>query len=284
MEDPCTLYLDLVMRSVTNYIYGPAEPGFDEQARVNGKDLPHTAQTMVGLKRLEALLEKIKVVLETGVGGDLVEAGVWRGGTSILMRATLKAFGVTDRLVWVADSFEGMPPPDPIQYPVDAGSTLHDIPELAVPLEEVKGHFNRYGLLDSQVRFLKGWFRETLAEAPISNIAVLCLDSGMYESTMNILENLYPKLSPGGFVIMNDYALHGCRKAVEDFRRLHRITASIQPSDWSGAFWQRPMDRQASPGFIAAAHRQESSRAGHNVTLAVQESGDVERFAHGTLQ
>jgi hypothetical protein len=194
---------------------------------------------MVGFHRLDALQKLVLKALRDEIKGDLVEAGTWRGGTSILMRAALKACNVSDRTVWVADSFEGMPAPDTSKYPTDAGSTLHAIGELAVPLEEVKANFGRYELLDSQVRFLKGWFRETLPSAPISQIAVLCVDAGMYESTMNVLEHLYPKVSPGGFIILNDYALGGCRKAAEDYRSSHGITEKIESIDWSGAFWQR---------------------------------------------
>jgi Macrocin-O-methyltransferase (TylF) len=82
------------------------------------------------------------------------------------MRAILKARAVTDHIVWVADSFSGLPPPDTARYPHDEGITLHQFPQLALPLERVQDNFLRYGLLDSQVRFLKGWFRDTLPAAP----------------------------------------------------------------------------------------------------------------------
>jgi O-methyltransferase len=91
---------------------------------------------------------------------------------------------------------------------------LHKARELAVSLEQVKANFDRYGLLDDQVRFLKGWFRDTLPVAPIERLAVLRLDGDMYESPMDTLVNLYPKLSEGGYVIVDDYgAIPACRQA-----------------------------------------------------------------------
>jgi O-methyltransferase len=156
------------------------------------------------------------------------------------MRGVLKIFGSTERVVWVADSFQGLPKPDPEQYPADAGDRHWTRPELAVSLEEVKANFARYGLLDDQVRFLVGWFRDTLPAAPMSQLAVLRLDGDMYESTMDGLLHLYPKLSRGGYVILDDYgAVPGCRAAVEDFRREHGIDEPVERIDWTGVFWQR---------------------------------------------
>src|SRR6266446_863938 len=165
--------------------------------RMEGRIWPLVAHTMIGLKRLDNLEFCIEQVVTNGVVGDLIETGVWRGGAAIFMRAVLKAYGVTDRYVWVADSFEGLPPPNTGKYPYDAGDTLHEARELVVSLEQVKANFERYGLLDGQVRFLKGWFCDTLPGAPIERLAVLRLDGDMYQSTMDALVNLYPKLSEG---------------------------------------------------------------------------------------
>ena len=196
--------------------------------------------TMAGFKRLDNVQYCVERVLEDDVPGDLLEAGVWRGGVAILMRALLAVHDVSTRTVWVADSFEGLPPPDPERYPADAGLLLNSLDELRVSLDQVRSHFERYGLLDEQVRFLKGWFRDTLAAAPISQLAVLRLDGDLYESTMDGLKALYPKLSVGGYVIIDDYgALSACREAVHDYRRAHAITDPIVPVDWTAAFWRR---------------------------------------------
>lgn len=208
--------------------------------RMEGRIWPLVAHTMIGLKRLDNLEFCIEHVITNGVIGDLIETGVWRGGATIFMRAVLKAFGVTDRYVWVADSFAGLPPPDTGKYPHDTGDRLHESRELAVSLEEVKTNFDRYGLLDDQVRFLKGWFRDTLPVAPIERLAVLRLDGDMYESTMDTLVNLYPKLSDGGYAIVDDYgAIPACRQAVNDYRSANAITEKIRNIDWTGIFWQK---------------------------------------------
>ena len=111
------------------------------------------------------------------------------------MRAILKAYGVTDRRVLAADSFDGLPAPNPLQFPQDADDTHHKNAYLAVSLGEVKANFERYGLLDEQVMFIKGWFRDTLPDVPADALAVLRLDGDMYESTWDALANLFPKLS-----------------------------------------------------------------------------------------
>jgi O-methyltransferase len=105
----------------------------------------------------------------------------------------------------------------------------------------VQANFARYGLLDGQVRFLPGWFRDTLPCAPIEHLALMRLDGDLYESTIIALESLYPKLSPGGFVIIDDYDGWdpGCRTAVHDFRDRHGIEAPIVHIDWAGVWWQR---------------------------------------------
>jgi len=156
------------------------------------------------------------------------------------MRGILKAYGISDRRVWVADSFAGLPPPDREKYPADSGDILHTIPQLAVSLDDVKANFARYGLLDEQVRFLKGWFKDTLPSAPIERLAVARLDGDMYESTMDALNALYPKLSPGGFLIVDDYgSVAACAQAVTDYRQRHGIDETIQKIDNDGVFWQR---------------------------------------------
>jgi len=208
-------------------------------ARQEGRDWPLEAETMVGLKRLDNLQHCVTSVIRNGVPGDLIETGVWRGGSSIFMRAILKAYGDTSRTVWLADSFRGLPPPDPARYPVDEGDTLWKYSELAIPMEQVKANFSRYGLLDDQVAFLPGWFRDTLPTAPMERIAVLRLDGDLYESTMEALVALYPKVTAGGFVIVDDYGLPTCRAAIEDYRLAQGITDPIQLIDWTGAFWQR---------------------------------------------
>ncbi|HKS10666.1 MAG TPA: TylF/MycF/NovP-related O-methyltransferase, partial [Pyrinomonadaceae bacterium] len=168
------LYLDLLKKCLTRSIFGekyrslPADNNnlvlktvgkwlanqdlqivraakFDQRAREEGLDWPEEGETMIGLKRLQNLQDCITDVVQQNVPGDLIETGVWRGGAAIFMRAVLKALGDKDRTVWLADSFEGLPPPSPDLYPADKGADFHlsnDV--LGVSLENVKANFARY--------------------------------------------------------------------------------------------------------------------------------------------
>jgi O-methyltransferase len=214
---------------------------FDAEKRTNGRDWPSHAITMIGTKRLDNLRYCVETILKENVPGDVIETGVWRGGGSIFMRAILKAHGDETRNVWCADSFKGLPQPNVEKYPQDNGLVWHLEDELAVPLETVKDNFRKFDLLDDQVKFLPGWFKDTLGAAPIDKISVLRLDGDMYESTMDALNPLYRKLSPGGFVVIDDYGITQdcCRGAIHDFRAAHSITEPIIDIDGWGAYWRR---------------------------------------------
>lgn len=241
--DARALYLDLMKRCLLNLIYSEQEQKlkpFDGQQRIEGREWPALAQTMIGWKRLENLQTCIEDIISRGTPGDLIETGVWRGGALIFMRAVLKAYGIGGRSVWGADSFQGLPPPDAQRYPADAGDLTYTYRELATSLDEVRANFEKYGLLDEQVRFLPGWFRETLPSAPVEELALVRLDGDMYESTYIALESLYPKLSRGGYLVVDDYgAVPACRSAVQDFRRIHGVKEEIVKIDWTGVYWQR---------------------------------------------
>jgi O-methyltransferase len=214
----------------------------DGAARSVGGDYPSDAETMIGMARLTNIEQCLIDLLERDIPGDVIETGVWRGGAVIFMRAVLRAYGDQTRVVWAADSFEGLP-----------SATLSDretgadhfwkIAHLAVSEDEVRANFEKYGLLDERVRFLRGWFRDTLATAPIERLSLLRLDGDMYESTMDALSALYPKLSPGGYVIVDDYAITACRNAVEDYRREFAIEDPIEQIDWTGVFWKKSAGR-----------------------------------------
>jgi hypothetical protein len=243
------LYLDLLKRCLTRTLFPDGCVNlelvptglYDPVARESGQDWPAEAETMIGWKRLSHLEQCVTEVIKDEVPGDLVETGVWRGGASILMRAVLKAHSDSFRRVWLFDSFEGLPRADSASYPADQGDTLANFNAyLGVSLDRVQENFTRYGLLDDQVRFVKGWFKDTVPAAQLDTIAVLRLDGDMYESTVQVLEGFYEKVSLGGFVIVDDYgALANCRAAVHDFRSKYGIADEIQPIDWTGAFWRR---------------------------------------------
>lgn len=207
--------------------------------REGGQDWPRNAETMIGNRRLDNLQFCVESVLADSVPGDLIETGVWRGGASIFMRAVLAAHGITDRTVWVADSFQGLPEPDAERYPLDEGDRLWTVEFLAVSAETVRRNFERYGLLDDQVQLLEGWFADTLPRAPIERLAVVRLDGDMYSSTWDAITALYPKLSPGGFLIVDDYGLPGCNQAVHDYRSQEGITDPIEDIDGAWAYWRK---------------------------------------------
>lgn len=204
--------------------------------RQEGNDHPTLfGFTMIGYDRLENVRKCIEDVLKNNVPGDFIETGVWRGGTTIFMRALLELYRVTDRTVWVADSFEGMPVPKSNQDGMDLSYSKH----LNVSLEQVKRNFDRFGLLDDQVRFLKGWFCDTLPNAPIERLAILRLDGDLYSSTMDVLHSLYHRVSPGGYVIIDDYySWESCRRAVSDFLQEKGIDARIERTDRHGVYWK----------------------------------------------
>lgn len=214
----------------------------DPAARAEGRDWPPTAETMIGRSRLDNVRWACETALAGDVTGDFAETGVWRGGATILMAGVLAAHGDTSRRVWVADSFEGLPEPDPTNYPADAGQDLWSTLEvLKVDPDTVRSNFERYDLWSDQVRLLVGWFSDTLPAAPIEELAVLRLDGDLYESTWDALVSLAPKVSPGGFVIVDDYGgWPPCRAAVDDYRAEHRIDAPINQIDWTGIWWRNP--------------------------------------------
>lgn len=240
------LYLDLLIKTLANTIYRDAsthpqnEGPFREELRAEGRDWPAIAHTMVGLRRLENLRDLAQRALDEEISGDFIEAGVWRGGCCILMRGVLAANGVKDRKVYAADSFAGLPPPDPRRYPQDDCWNFHRHKQLAVSLGQVKSNFARYGLLDGQVVFVEGPFRDTLPSLEAGPFSLIRLDGDWYESTYVALDALYPKLSPGGFVIVDDFHLiPPCRQAVVDYRSQNEITAAMHDVDWNASWWQK---------------------------------------------
>lgn len=240
------LYLDLLEAELTGTLHSDvsaapwAKDKFDAGRREIGRDWPKTALTMIGSARIRNLRQLCERALSDDIPGDFIETGVWRGGACIYMKGMLAAYGDTSRRVFVADSFKGLPPPDQ-SFPSDAGDQHHLFEQLAVARDEVQANFARFGLLDERVVFLEGWFKDTLPLAPIERLAVLRLDGDMYESTIQALDALYPKVSPGGFVIIDDYVLPPCAEAVNDYRRKHGIAAPIQEVDGAAVWWQVPI-------------------------------------------
>jgi O-methyltransferase len=214
---------------------------YDPKLREVGRDWPARAESMIGLRRMENIEYCVRTVLEDDVPGDLIETGVWRGGACIFMKASLMAGGDTTRTVWVADSFQGLPKPNSSQFPADADDDLHERGGLSVGADQVRHNFERYGVYDERVKFLVGWFKDTLPTAPIETLSLMRLDGDMYESTWQAIEALYPKLSPGGFCIIDDFGSHQSQAglAIHDYRRDHNIDEPIEDIDGFGAYWRK---------------------------------------------
>jgi len=253
------LYLDLLKKSLTDTLFNQEPNADDSQDRFIPDFVQHyirgAAITMLPIVRLDNLQHCVETVIKDSIPGDLIETGVWRGGATMFMQGILKASGIRDRNVWVADSFEGLPVPDEKECPLEARA--HSGPvmsklfnHLAVGIEDVKRNFEAYGLMDENVHFLKGWFKDTLPTAPIERLAVMRLDGDYYESTRDALRNLYHRLEVGGFVIIDDYGEDTwtyCRKAVEEFRQEHNITDPLIRVDSKCYFWRRESHLPSTP-------------------------------------
>jgi len=213
--------------------------------RLNGGDWPTDdpeALTMIGMQRMRNIYALTADLLSRRVPGNFMECGVWRGGAAIYMRKLLNLYGggQADRYVILADSFEGLPPMEARTHSadhLDFGSNS----VLAVSLWEVMKNFSS---TPGPVKWLPGWLKDTLPDfgnRGLAPLALLRIDCDLYESTMCCLENLYQYVSPGGYVIVDDYALSPCRMAVEEFRSTVSLNDSpLIKIDWTGVYWRKP--------------------------------------------
>ncbi|HEY1358010.1 MAG TPA: TylF/MycF/NovP-related O-methyltransferase [Thermoleophilaceae bacterium] len=262
--DLCGTSTVSVGRSEDGSVWSREMSGDHLRLRAAGMDWPLTGLTMAGLNRLDDLQACVESVVRERVDGDLIEAGCWRGGASILMRAALDALGAEDRVVWVADSFEGFP-----EEQGEGALSLYDF--LAVPEEEVRGNFERFGLGEG-VSFVAGFFEQTLPPLSGRSWSLVRLDGDTYEATRVALRSLYPGLSPGGYLIVDDYgAFEDCRRAVDEFRSEHGIEEPIEEVDWTCVRWRRvnpaPLDVTPPPVRDAAPRAPSREREGHVPTV-----------------
>ena len=214
---------------------------FDPERRANGKDHPYDAQTMVGLKRLDNVqrLRRAGARRRRARRPDRDRRLARRRGDPDA--GVLDAYGDRDRVGLAADSFAG---PAAARRDTTRPTRAADCtaPEpLAVRADEVERNFELYGLLDEQVRFLEGWFKDTLPTVADRTWSVVRLDGDMYESTMDALVHLYPRLSVGGLLIVDDYTFDPCQQAVADYRAATRDRRADLDGDWLGVYWRRAM-------------------------------------------
>jgi O-methyltransferase len=234
-------YIDLIKRSITNYNYLGGDASFEQFRCVTHYDvkpgqwkIDRVAQpvTLLTKAQLDLVETSILAAEENGVPGDFIEAGVWRGGVIILMRAVMSAYEITGRKIFAADSFAGIPKNTrALNDPVDLWSD-----RWIASLDEVQHNIRRFGLLDDKIAFVPGFFSETLSGLADKQFAVIRLDSDSYDSVEESLVCLYPLLSIGGTIIIDDWHLVGCRMAVLNYRVRHRITAEIKLCE-GNAYW-----------------------------------------------
>jgi O-methyltransferase len=223
-------HLDLLMEVLLGTI-GHSEsltPKFED-----GYGWSDSGFTMIGRKRLRMLTRAITIIEEEKIPGDLVEAGTWRGGAVAWMAANLPTG--SRRTVWGADTFEGMPTPT---HPLDLGTTYHRQEALKawrIDVERLLMHLK----LSGRVVLVQGLFKDTLRHVS-GPLSLIRLDGDLYESTMDALVALYPKLSPGGFCVVDDYnSITQCKQAVTEYRSLYEIVEPIQTIDWTGVWWRK---------------------------------------------
>lgn len=235
------LYLGLMKKCINNYLYLGGERGFDSYSPVDDGRYQNYKWTIPRYSQPHSLLfgsqldllEKIIIEIDREcIPGDFIETGVWRGGAVIFMRAVLEAYQIPERIVYAADSFAGIPP-NKIERndPVDLWTDRWE-----AGIEEVKENVRRYGLLDERFIFIRGLFEDSLPSSNIKSLALIRLDADSYESTMTTLSILYPKLSEGGFVIIDDWHLPGCRAAVDEFRKVNKINSKMV-HDPANEYW-----------------------------------------------
>jgi O-methyltransferase len=215
--------------------------------RSAGMDWPLFGLTMLGLARLDDLQSCVEDVVRSSVEGDVIEAGSWRGGASMLIRATLNSLGDSERTVWVADSFQGFPAASNGDSDQPLAGDLAAFDFLAVPVQEVEENFSRFGLREG-VRFVEGFFEQTLPALAGGRWSIVRLDGDSYQATRVALEALYDGLSVGGHLIVDDYlSVDECRAAVDEFRAQRGITEPIVEIDWSSVRWQRKTPSPTTP-------------------------------------
>jgi O-methyltransferase len=207
---------------------------------VEFKDLG-PALSMIGYKRLTNLEHLVTDIVNNKVEGSFIETGVWKGGACMFVKYLFNKYNVNKK-VYVADSFQGLPIPNPDKYPKDLNDIHHTYDFLKISQKDVKNNFSKFNLLDDNVIFLKGWFSETLPKVD-DKFAIIRLDGDMYESTMDALTNLYDKLSINGYVIIDDFSFIACSDAVNDFRRDNGIVDEMIKIDSSSIYWKKTKNK-----------------------------------------
>lgn len=218
---------------------------YNSTMRYFGNDWPPLGHTMVGHARLQNIKHAIETCNADGIVGDFAELGVWRGGASIYAKGVITAYGARNRRVLVLDAFESLP-----QY--GNHKTFLETSEV-----QVKHNFQKYGLLDSNVIFIRGLFRDSLPRFkrrhPGVKIAVLRIDSNFYDSYQDALYYLYELVPVGGFVIFDDVMSHpAVMQCWKDFKNEQGLPEELEQIDDHSAFFRKTMEVKVNFSYFKA--------------------------------
>ncbi len=232
---------------------------------------------MTSPERILALCEATRYLIRNQIEGDLVECGVWRGGSMAAVARTLLHMRASNRRLWMYDTFDGMSPPTcadvdflgrPAAKMMDSEQARSQNPHdpnsiwCRSPLEGVRQTMVETEYPLAQIRFIKGMVEQTLLEHKPDKVALLRLDTDWYESTKCELVQLFPRLVPGAVLIIDDYGhWDGCRRAVDEYFEQHQVRMLLNRIDYTariGIYWPQPQTRAVSPplGFGRIAQRE----------------------------
>lgn len=232
--------------------YGAARLGLEVTPKFSDSLPQHTRQimervkpyTMTSDQRLAALCDAIEYVVHRGIPGSIVECGVWKGGSSMAAAECLSSLDDTGRDIYLYDTFEGMSEPTEADKEIDSGksagemmasSTREDLVWAYSSLEEVKKNLSTVRYPQNKIHFVKGKVEDTIPATIPDQIALLRLDTDWYESTKHELEHLFPLLSPGGVLIIDDYGhWDGARRAVDEYFSASGRRVLLSRIDYTG--------------------------------------------------
>jgi O-methyltransferase len=198
--------------------------------------------TLTSHERVNALRQAVIYIVKAGIPGAIVECGVWRGGSMLVIANSLVELGATDRELYLFDTFETMPPPG--THDVDVwGHHAADTFEAAlaspvyayIPQEQIKSLLVAAGYPAERLHFVKGMVEQTIPEGAPEQIALCRLDTDWYESTAHEMEHLYPRISPNGVLLIDDYGHYmGSKRAVDEYIAKHDLALLLNRIDFTG--------------------------------------------------
>ncbi len=206
--------------------------------------------TMTSLERMYGLHKAVEYIVRAGVPGDLVECGVWKGGSMVVVAETLLQLGKADRDLWLYDTFEGMPEPGDADVQYDDVTAADRLAAAgirvgetwgAVGVEEVRATLLATGYPKGRIHLIKGMVEQTIPARVPEAIALLRLDTDWYASTRHEMEQLYPRLESRGVLIVDDYGhWKGSRKAVDEYLAASGAPLYLARLDYTGRVAIKP--------------------------------------------